>query len=191
VKLRIFQKGFNFRQDGPGNRLVYHLQGCNLRCPFCDTHHESGEEMTEEEIARQVAQYPAQLVVVTGGEPSLFLTNSLVEHLHALGKQVAVETNGTHLLPESVDYITCSPKFEYCDKAEVVLPRIDELKVVFDGTNDMKRYDGLKAGQRFLQPCDTGDSAHNERILQQTFDYCLAHPEWRISLQLHKILNVR
>ena len=65
------------------------LSGCNLHCPFCDTQHESGTEMTDEEIVEAVKPYPARLVVITGGEPSLQLTKSLVNALHDIDKMVA------------------------------------------------------------------------------------------------------
>ena len=64
----------------------------------------------KEDIVSEVAKYPAHHVVITGGEPSLFLTHSLVEALHQAGKFVAVETNGTHPLPDNVDWVTLSPK---------------------------------------------------------------------------------
>lgn len=86
------------------------LSGCNLRCSFCDTSHENGTQRKEEDIVAEVAKYPAHHVVITGGEPSLFLTHSLVEALHQAGKFVAVETNGTHPLPDNVDWVTLSPK---------------------------------------------------------------------------------
>ena len=86
------------------------FSGCNLRCSFCDTQHETGTTLSEAEIVAKVAQWPARHVVITGGEPSLFLTASLVEQLHSIGKFVAVETNGTHPLPEQVDWVTLRRK---------------------------------------------------------------------------------
>ncbi|MBR4506739.1 MAG: 7-carboxy-7-deazaguanine synthase QueE, partial [Bacteroidales bacterium] len=99
------------------------LSGCNLQCPFCDTQHGAGTEMSEEEIVDAVKCYPARHVVITGGEPSLQLTESLVDILHAAGKYMAVETNGTRPLPANVDWITLSPKSAFVDGAEVVLTR--------------------------------------------------------------------
>ena len=97
--------------------------------------------------------------------------------------------NGTNRLPDgcSIDWITCSPKYR-----PVNLNRIDELKVVFMGASqDMSRYDGMEASVYSLQPCDTGDGKANARILEETIAYCLANPKWRLSLQTHKIINVR
>ena len=170
------------------------FSGCNLRCPFCDTQHEHGREMSEAEIVTEVAKYPARHVVVTGGEPALQLTESLVDALHAAGKYVAVETNGTHPLPENVDWVTLSPKSAFVDGAEVVLTRADEIKVIYDGIHDPERQLSTRNSQlstlRFLQPCDTGDAARNRQITAATVEYIKQHPEWRLSLQIHKILNI-
>ena len=170
------------------------LSGCNLRCPFCDTRHESGRKMSEKEIVEAVGQYPARHVVVTGGEPALQLTESLVDALHAAGRYVAVETNGTHPLPDNVDWVTLSPKSAFVDGADVVLTRADEIKVVYDGIHDPERQlstlHSPLSTLRFLQPCDTGDAARNRQITAATVEYIKQHPEWRLSLQIHKILNI-
>lgn len=166
------------------------LSGCNLRCPFCDTDHVSGKEMTEDEIADATKHYPAPLVVITGGEPSLFLTASLVDKLHQNGKTVAVETNGTHALPENVDWITLSPKDAFLPNARPLLTSCSELKVVFDG-NPLPDYSHIKAEYLFLQPCDTGDALRNSEIIGLAVSYIQSHPEWRLSLQTHKIINIQ
>ena len=168
------------------------LSGCNLRCPFCDTRHESCVEMSEEEVVAAVRQYPARLVVLTGGEPSLQLTASLVDALHEAGKYVAVETNGTRALPPNVDWITLSPKDTWLGaEAAMVLTEADELKVVYDGVHEPADYRSQATDHRFLQPMDTGDAARNARIEAATVEYIKQHPQWRLSLQIHKILNIR
>ena len=181
-------EGFN-----TGTPAVFiRFSGCNLECHFCDTQHQEGKEMTEGDIIEEVSRYKANLVVVTGGEPALQLTESLVEMLHFLGKTVAVETNGTVELPKNVDWITLSPKDMFLgEKATPVLRKADELKVVFDGENETKFYENIKINHRFLQPCDTGDAEKNKKIIQKTIEFCKEHPEWRLSLQTHKILNIR
>ena len=174
------------------------LRGCNLQCPFCDTEHAEGKEMTEGEIIEEVSRYKASLVVITGGEPALQLTESLVEMLHLLGKTVAVETNGTIELPKNVDWVTLSPKDAFLgEKAKPVLTEADELKLVFsddlcrDACKCVSKYDNINVRHRFLQPCDTGDAVKNAEIIKKTIEYCKEHPEWRLSLQTHKILNIR
>lgn len=161
--------------------------GCNLKCSFCDTDFTSFTEMTEDDIVRETGQYPANHIVITGGEPTLQITASLVSKLHDAGKYVQIETNGTNVLPDgcNIDWVTCSPKYK-----AVRLQHIDELKVVFEG-QDMSQYDGLTATEYRLQPCDTQDEGKNKEILRQTIDFILKNPKWKLSLQTHKILNVR
>ncbi len=173
------------------------FSGCNLLCPFCDTQHNSGQEMTEDEIVAEVAQFPARLVVVTGGEPALQLTASLVDRLHAKDKFVAVETNGTRPLPENVDWITLSPKDAFVGpQAAPVLNRADELKVVFDGVNAPQDYSQINITHRFLQPCDHESDnadyyARNAGVIRSAIEYIKQHPHWRLSLQIHKVLEIR
>lgn len=168
------------------------LSGCNLRCPFCDTRHEHGTEMSEAEVVEAVRQYPSHLVVVTGGEPALQLTSSLVDALHATGRRVAVETNGTRQLPANVDWVTLSPKDAFLGpQAAPVLTKADELKLLFDGVCEPHPYGTIAVAHRYLQPCDSGDSARNARTTAAAVDYIMRHPEWRLSLQIHKILGIQ
>ena len=182
-------EGFN-----AGTPAVFvRFAGCNLQCPFCDTDFAVGTEMTEEDIAAQVVRYPASLVVITGGEPSLQLTESLVDALHRQGRRVAVETNGIHPLPSNVDWITLSPKDTFLGMvASPILTEVDELKVVFDGIHLPEMYEHINVRHaRFLQPCDTGDPQRNGIIINQTIEYIKANPQWRLSLQTHKIVGIR
>ena len=169
------------------------FSGCNLRCPFCDTAHAEGHEMTEQEVVDEVLRHAARWVVLTGGEPSLQLTPSLVGSLHAAGRTVAVETNGTHPLPQQVDWVTLSPKDAFLGTAaRPVLAAADELKEVYDGRHEPPQRPGIEVRHaRFLQPCDVGDPTRNKDIVEATVAYVMAHPEWRLSLQTHKILNIR
>ena len=174
--------------------------GCNLRCWFCDTDFEKGVEMSEDEIVETVLQYPTRYVVITGGEPTLQITASLCDKLHAHGLYLMMETNGTRPLPEGcqIDWITCSPKLIDVEEgkrkiATIRLRHIDELKVVFEDspTQDMSLYEQIPATEYRLQPCDTQDPLCNQAILNKTIKYILQHPKWKLSLQTHKILNVR
>ncbi|MBR1766162.1 MAG: radical SAM protein [Bacteroidales bacterium] len=169
------------------------LSGCNLHCPFCDTQHAEGTEMSDAEIVAAVRENPSRLVVITGGEPSLQLTKSLVNALHDADKMVAVETNGTHRLPGNVDWITLSPKDAFLGgEAEVVLRYVDEIKVIFDGVHSPRIYDGIMCTHaRFLQPLDTGDPVRNAEIVKSAIEYIGRDPRWRLSLQIHKMLNIR
>lgn len=170
------------------------FSGCNLRCPFCDTAHEDGRMMTDREILDEISKYPSRHVVLTGGEPSLFIDSDFVQSLHGQGRYVAVETNGTHPLPAEVDWITCSPKVGLAavpdDAAKIRIARCDELKVVYVG-QDMSVYESIQADHHFLQPCDTGDSIRNAALITGSINYCKSHPKWRLSLQTHKLLDIK
>ena len=196
--MRVNEIFYSLQGEGlhAGEAAVFvRFSGCNLRCPFCDTQHESGSDMSEDEIVVEVTRYPARMVVVTGGEPSLQLTATLVDMLHKAGKYIAVETNGTHPLPPNVDWITLSPKGIYVDGAEVVLKHVDEVKILFDGIHDPDRqlstFHFPLPTSLCHQPMDIGDARRNSEIAAATVDYIKHHPQWRLSLQQHKILNIR
>ena len=168
------------------------MSGCNLACPFCDTRHQAYVEMTEDEITAAVARMKAPMVVFTGGEPALQLTSSLVQRMQEFGYLVCVETNGTVRLPEEVDWVTLSPKDMFLgSKARPVLQQANELKVVYDGVHEPEEYADIAVEHRFLQPCDTGDPVRNDAIVHEAVEYCLRHPRWRLSLQTHKLINIR
>lgn len=170
--------------------IFVRLSGCNLACPFCDTQHQEGQFYTADEICQQIKDYPANLVVITGGEPSLQLDEALIDKLHDKGHVVAIETNGTRVLPSNVDWVTLSPKDLFCPKAELVLKTADEIKVVYDGEH-IRTYDEIYTNNRYIQPCDTGDNKKNAAIIDKTIEYVKNNPQWKISLQTQKILKVR
>ena len=155
------------------------FSGCNLKCSFCDTQHEEGALMSDDEILAEVEKYPATLVILTGGEPSLWIDSEFINRLHQAGKYVCIETNGTLLLPDNIDWVTCSPK----QGARVEIMRIDELKVVYEG-QDITAYEQLfSAKHYFLQPCSCSNT-------NETVDCVMRHPKWRLSLQTHKLIDI-
>lgn len=155
------------------------FSGCNLHCSFCDTQHDEGVLMSDDDILEEVKRYPASMVILTGGEPGLWIDESLIDRLHRLGKYVCVETNGTHMLPVNVDWVTCSPKPD----GRLNLLHMDEVKVVFLG-QDVSVYEQLPAAHFFLQPCSGGN-------IPETVEYVKQHPVWRLSLQTHKLIDIR
>ncbi len=155
------------------------LSGCNRRCQFCDTDFSSFTEMSEDEIVFAVSKYPAEIVVITGGEPALQLTASLIDLLHKSGKQVHVETNGSLPLPENTDWVTCSPK-----EPPYNIRHIDELKIVFTGVDPESIAAQLPEAQSYaLQPLSCSNT-------EACIDYIKAHPKWRLSLQTHKLIDI-
>ena len=155
------------------------FSGCNLHCAFCDTRHEEGTMMSDEEIVGQASSYPAPMVILTGGEPALSVDGSLITLLHKAGKYICIETNGTYPLPEGIDWVTCSPK----EGTALRLSHMDEVKVVYTG-QDITRYESLPARHFFLQPCSCQNTQETVRCVMQ-------HPRWRLSLQTHKLIDIR
>ena len=170
-------QGEGFHTGTPA--VFIRFSGCNLKCSFCDTQHEEGVLMSDEEILDAVGEYPATTVILTGGEPSLWIDREFVDRLHRIGKYVCIETNGTRALPDNIDWVTCSPK----QGAKPVISRMEEVKVVYEG-QDITVYELLPAGHFFLQPCSCSNVAETVACVMQ-------HPKWRLSLQTHKLIDIR
>ncbi|MGH7128501.1 MAG: 7-carboxy-7-deazaguanine synthase [Planctomycetaceae bacterium] len=124
------------------------------------------------------------LVVCTGGEPLLQLDQAAVDALRAASFQVAVETNGTRLPPDGIDWICVSPKAG----AQCVLRRGDELKLVVPQEGmDPAEFADWPFRHFFLQPMDGPELDRNTRLAAR---YCLEHPQWRLGLQMHKLVGL-
>ena len=193
------------------------FSGCNLWtgrerdraravCQFCDTDFvgtgpDGGRFATADALAEAVLErWPRRdeqravggrpLVVCTGGEPLLQLDELAIDALHARGFEVAVETNGTQPAPAGLDHVCVSPKAG----APLVLTRGDELKLVYPQSHadgDPSRYASLDFTEFVLQPLDAGDVATTRANTAAALAYCLAHPQWRLGLQTHKLLAIR
>ncbi len=177
--------------------------GCNLWtgreedrsraiCQFCDTDFVGGTKFANaDDLAQEVAgqwfgnSTSKRFVVITGGEPLLQLDLSLIDSLHQLGFEIAIETNGTLAVPAGLDWICVSPKAN----APLVQISGNELKVVYPQAGMMlERFERLEFDHFFLQPMDGPDV---ERNTDRAARYCLEHPRWRLSLQTHKLLGIR
>ena len=193
------------------------FSGCNLwtgreqdrhtaTCQFCDTDFvgvgpDGGKFATADELADVVmSRWPSvregraeggrPLVVCTGGEPLLQLDVEAVEALHARGFEVAVETNGTQPVPDGIDHLCVSPKAD----APMVVSRGSELKLVYPQSQpdaQPERFSALAFEAFYLQPMDAGDADVTRRNVEAALAYCLAHPQWRLSIQTHKLLGIR
>ncbi|WP_421118485.1 7-carboxy-7-deazaguanine synthase [Aquihabitans daechungensis] len=199
-------QGEGFQAGSPA--VFCRFAGCNLWtgreehrasavCRFCDTDFVGtdgpggGKFATAEDLADAVAAAwvgdPAaagRLVVCTGGEPLLQLDEALVAALHERDFRIAIETNGTLLPPDGIDWICMSPKAG----ADLVLTTGDELKLVYPQPDLLpEAVEHLAFAHRFLQPMDGPDRAANT---QAAIAHCLAHPRWRLSVQTHKYLGI-
>lgn len=185
------------------------FSGCNLWsgrdadraqaiCRFCDTDfvgvdgpgggHFVDEIMLADAVSRcwpwNAGTPCAPLVVCTGGEPLLQLDEPAIHSLHNSGFEIAIETNGTLNAPRGIDWICCSPKAG----AKLVLRAGHELKLVYP-QEDLDPADLLDLDFRhfYLQPMDGPERESNTRL---ALEYCLRHPRWRLSLQIHKLLGI-
>jgi 7-carboxy-7-deazaguanine synthase len=174
------------------------LAHCNENCWFCDTDWSKYTEMTVLQVLVEVRKlskpdsYPNNLLIWTGGEPTMQLTDKILEHFSEFYN--CIETNGTNPVPSRIQYVSCSPKvspeilrknfnrvneFRYPVGAGDILPEITELPT---------------ADHYFISPLFTGNEKkrmeqNNENILY-SIDYIKRNPQWRLSLQIHKLLNI-
>lgn len=194
--MRVNEIFYSIQGEGAhtGEAAIFvRFSGCNLKCDFCDTKHQTYQDFTEEEIVAQIAKYPANWVIITGGEPTLQLTASLIDKIHNLGKRVAIETNGTRETPRNADWVTVSPKEPFVGELGKPIKCVaDEVKIVMDGVHQYEAptFD-IAAKYYFVQPCDVGDELKNREILDYCINFVKANPKWKLSLQTQKILNVR
>lgn len=198
--------------QGEGNHagrpaVFCRFAGCNLWngleasrasavCQFCDTDFVGtdgvggGKFSDAPTLADRInglwpASYPAsKYVVFTGGEPLLQLDAALIDAMHALGFEIAIETNGTLAVPEGVDWVCVSPKMG----SELVVRGGNEIKVVIPQPGQpLSEYESLAFDHYFVQAMDGPLQKEN---LQLAIAHCKAHPQWKLSLQTHKLLQI-
>ncbi|KUG24344.1 queuosine biosynthesis quee radical sam [hydrocarbon metagenome] len=213
--MRYFVKEIFYSIQGEGfysgrPAVFCRFAGCNLWsgketdremavCKFCDTDFvgcdgpEGGEFSRPEQLVEKICKlWPHKnpktirpFVVCTGGEPLLQLDAELIEAFHSKECEIAVETNGTLLPPLGIDWICVSPKAG----AKLLLRSGNELKLVFPQPGaEPEKYETLDFQHFFLQPLD---SSERELNTQSALEYILAHPQWRLSLQIQKILGMK
>ena len=194
-----------------GRRAVFvRFTGCNLWsglerdrakaiCQFCDTDfvgmdgEGGGRFATADDLARAVAETwgsdrDSRFVVLTGGEPMLQVDEALIDALHAEGFFIAIESNGTLVVPRTIDWICISPKAQ----SDTVQRSGDELKLVWpQDDSNWQAMQGWDFSNLLLQPKDAiADPAASQANLEQAIAFVQAHPKWRLSLQNHKILGL-
>lgn len=146
--------------------------------------HDSGVEGKVSVSDNCLESKEPRYVVCTGGEPLLQLDEQLVDALHKVGFEIAIETNGTKQPPKGIDWICVSPKAG----ADFLLRTGDELKVVFPQAGlDLAELSATRFSHHFLQPMDGPSAAKNT---QEAVKYCLENPRWKLSLQTHKMLGI-
>ena len=217
MSYRIKEIFYSLQGEGAntGRPAVFvRFSGCNLWsgrepdrsegvCKFCDTDFVGtdgtggGVYKTPEELTNTVLKaFPQSnmtsqpLVVCTGGEPLLQLDSKLIDALHEANFEIAIETNGTIFAPDGIDWITVSPK----PSSTLIQRSGNELKLVYPVAGlDPKDFEGLEFDLFYIQLLEIQGSRQCENVnnIKLARDFCLENPQWRISLQIHKILGIR
>lgn len=189
MKYKVNEIFYSLQAEGinAGRAAIFiRLCGCNLKCPWCDTkYHNEGEWYSKEELEEEVRNLADNraIIVFTGGEPTLQLKEDeelLPEYYRA------IETNGTNPVPSWLDWVTCSPKTDIDFTKSEIQP--DEIKVVFEEGREKYLKSLTKLGaELFIQPLEL-DGKMN---IKETVDFIKANPEYRLSLQFHKMIGIR
>ncbi len=191
------------------------FSGCNLwsglekhrhkaKCTFCDTDFVGvdgtfgGNYKTAFELAtrlrslfpQHISQNSTPYVVFTGGEPTLQLDEELIRECKNLGFEIGIETNGTRAVPSGVDWICVSPK----PRTKLMQRAGHEIKLIYPQAEEEMaphNFTDLSFLQWYLQPMAVSNQEEEYQNTQKTIEYCQEHPQWRLSLQMHKIIGVR
>lgn len=196
-KLPLVEEFYTLQGEGHHTgRAAYFIRigGCDVGCAWCDSkltwNPDIFPPVDVDEIVSHARQYPANAVVVTGGEPSLYPLGYLCSELKKAGIQTFVETSGAHPLSGQWDWICLSPK-QQTPPVDSIHMKADELKVIISTPSDLLwAEDNAKLVKSncllYLQP----EWSVFNKILPVIVDYILQHPKWRVSLQAHKFMGI-
>ena len=195
--LPIMEEFYTIQGEGANSGVASYfirLGGCDVGCVWCDVK-ESWDasvhpQKTISEIIQEVVKYPGDLVVITGGEPAMYNLTDLTDELRKVGKTIAIETSGVYPLIGSFDWVCWSPK-KFKESDDSVASKAHELKVVIYNKHDFSwaEEQAAKVGSHcrlFLQP----EWSKEDKMLPLVIDYVKNNPQWRISLQTHKYMNI-
>lgn len=185
-------EGFN-----TGRRALFiRLPFCNYKCPWCDTEFDSYNEYENIDLINWFEKEPARFAVITGGEPTMNkYINEIITLLKAYKFEIALETNGSFPIPDGIDHVTCSPK-KYVQKGlpeyfinPSIRNKISEVKYVVDEIFDFSILDKHKDDKfkKYLSPEFNNFEININRILK----YIKENPEWKVSLQTHKLMKIQ
>ncbi|QQR97978.1 MAG: 4Fe-4S cluster-binding domain-containing protein [Sphingobacteriales bacterium] len=174
------------------------LAGCDVGCHWCDVKEswtvKQNQLLSYEALINAIQKTPTKLIVITGGEPLMYDINTLVSYLKKFDYQINIETSGSYSLNTKLDWICVSPK-KFKNVLPEVLAQADELKCIIYNASDfdfaLKNYENYKlltdkAIKLYLQV----EWSVQEKMLPQIIVFVKLHPEWNISLQTHKYLDI-
>lgn len=170
------------------------LAGCDVGCVWCDVQDSWDAalhpELSVQEIVDKAADFKSEIVVITGGEPAMYDLTDLCDALHSAGKRIHIETSGAHPLRGKFDWITLSPK-KFKFPVEGVHSEADELKIIIFNRSDFQwaKEHAAKVSfecKLYLQP----EWDKREQMIPEIVSFVIDHPNWIISLQDHKYMNI-
>ncbi|MDR3194798.1 MAG: 7-carboxy-7-deazaguanine synthase QueE [Tannerella sp.] len=193
--MNLSVKELFYSLQGEGGRqgeasIFIRLSGCNLHCDFCDTDFNGGTDLSAGQILARIRAFPCQWIVWTGGEPTLQLTDDLLVFFRQAGYRQAIESNGHRPLSGLLDYTTVSPKGNtgYAKKNN---PRVDEIRLPVQNGDLLPSQSSLPdAGSYFLSPVFAADTRSTQANIRYCVEQVKLHPEWRLSLQIHKLIGI-
>lgn len=192
IKYKVNEIFYSLQAEGfnAGRAAVFvRFAGCNLQCKWCDTNHDHFTEMTHEQICNEVEKLDPTgeaIVVFTGGEPTLQLREDAPFFPR---RTTTIETNGIIKPPSWIDYITVSPKTKIPPRELVTFA--DEIKIVegvFEESYFMEIENTNEDIRLYIQPKADKDGFFD---ISNAMSFAMKHPKWKVSLQWHKLLNIR
>jgi organic radical activating enzyme len=181
--------------QGEGGRqgeasIFIRLSGCNLKCPFCDTDFSGGMDMPVGRILSLIRDFPCRWIVWTGGEPCLQLTEDILLFFKEKAYLQAIESNGCYRLSGLLDYTAVSPKGDTA-YARSINPQVDEVRLPIEKGDTLPAIESLPAAAfYFLSPIFTQNQATTQANIRYCVEQVKLHPQWRLSLQIHKWIGI-
>jgi organic radical activating enzyme len=197
TKLPLMEAFYTIQGEGAHQgKAAYFIRlgGCDVGCVWCDVKEswdaEQHPNVSVNEIVEEAARHPARLAVITGGEPLMHDLTELCDALHEKDFSINIETSGAHPLSGELDWVCLSPK-KFKAPLPEIYERADELKIIIYNKSDFQWAENYAARMRpdcqlFLQP----EWSKSEQMLPLIIDYVKKQPQWRISLQVHKYMNI-
>lgn len=181
--------------QGEGGRtgeasIFIRLTKCNLQCDFCDTDFETGKDLSLEEILQIISSFPGKWIIWTGGEPCLQLNDQVLSFFKEKGYKQAIESNGTFTFSSLLDYTVCSPKGNP-SYAKIKNPKVNEIRIPVKKGDIIPEMTELPLSEQyFLSPIFTANPQETEQNIHYCVETIKLHPEWKLSLQVHKLIHI-
>jgi len=197
LKLPIMEEFYSIQGEGANTgKPAYFIRvgGCDVGCHWCDVKESWNPNLhpltAVDQVVNNVKQFPAQSIVITGGEPLLYNLDYMTNELANNGVEVFLETSGAHPLSGTWHWICLSPKKTLPPLPEVY-KRADELKVIIFNKDDIKWAEEHAAKtsstcKLYMQP----EWSNRDKVMPMIIDYVMENPKWNISLQTHKIMQI-